>query len=110
MSLETYSTQIIEGEHLTLPIKWTVKETGAPIDLTGSTIEFEAKDSSYNMLAIITDAVEGEYNFRLQSVATAGKITKGGEINLDYLVKHTNSTGEINYIYRIKVKVVGAHD
>tara|TARA_B110000014_G_scaffold244010_1_gene214834 strand:- start:475 stop:807 length:333 start_codon:yes stop_codon:yes gene_type:complete len=110
MSLETYSTQIIEGEHLTLPIKWTVKETGAPIDLTGSTLSFEAKDPDYDMPAIITNAVEGEYNFRLQSVATAGKVTKGGQISLDYLVKHENSTGEINYIYRIQVKVVGAHD
>ena len=62
------------------------------------------------MPAIITDAEEGEYTFKLEASATAGQVTSGGEINLDYLVRYTNSLGEIDYIYRIKVKVVGANE
>ena len=110
MALETYSTQIIEGDDLTLPIKWTVKETGEPIDLTGSAIFFDAKDPDFDMSAIITNATEGEYQFVMPESMTAGKITKGGERNLDYLVKHTSSGGDVKHIFRIKLKVVGAHD
>ena len=110
MQLQTYERQIIEGEDLTLPIKWTVKETGAEVDLTGSTIFFDAKRPEFDRFAVITDAVGGEYTFNLAAADTGGKVTTGGEINLDYMVKHTNSSGEVNYIYRIKIKVVGANE
>jgi hypothetical protein len=110
MALEVYSTQIIEGQDLILPIKWTVKDTGLPVDLTGGSIFFDAKRPDFDMPAIITDAAEGEYTFKLDAVATAGKVTSGGEINLDYLVKYTNSLGEIDYIYKMKVKVTGANE
>jgi len=110
MQLETYKTQIIEGEDLIIPIKWTVKETGEPIDLTGSEIFFDARRSFYDMPAIITDASLGEYQFKLDASKTAGQVTTGGEINLDYLVRHTDPQGLINYVYRINVKVVGANE
>ena len=108
--LETYSTQIIEGSDLRLPIKWTVKETGLPIDLTGATIFFDAKRPDFDMTATITDAAQGEYSFILPASSTDGKVTTGGEINLDYLVKYTSAAGEIDYIFRLKVKVVGAYE
>ena len=110
MSLEIYSTQITEGDDLALPITWTVKETGDPIDLTGSTIFFDAKDPDFDMDAVITNAAQGEYEFVMPAAKTAGKITKGGERNLDYLVRHTSAGGEIKHVFIIKLKVVGAHD
>ena len=110
MALQIYERQIIEGEDLTLPIKWTIKETGAAVDLTGSTIFFDAKRPEFDRFATITNATEGEYTFSLSAADTDGKVTTGGEINLDYLVKHTNGSGEVNYIYRIKIKVVGANE
>ena len=110
MSLEVYSTQIIEGQDLILPIKWTVKDSGLPVDLTGGSIFFDAKRPDFDMPAIITDAANGEYTFKLEASKTAGQVTSGGEINLDYLVRYTNDQGEIDYIYRIKVKVTGANE
>jgi hypothetical protein len=110
MALEVYSTTIIEGQDLILPIKWTVKDTGLPVDLTGGSIFFDAKRLDFDMPAAITDAANGEYTFKIEASATAGRVTSGGEINLDYLVRYTNSAGEIDYIYRIKVKVVGANE
>ena len=110
MELPTYSTQIIEGESIYLPMRWTVKDTGEPVDLTGSTISFESKRDGQDLPATITNPTQGEYTFELGSDLTLGKVSLGGQINLNYLVKHTNPSGGVDYIYRIKIKVVGDYE
>lgn len=99
-----------EGEAKTLPHTWTEKATGNPIDLTGSSIEFECKNQEFSKAAVITDAANSKYELRLLEADTLGKVSKGGQITIKYLVKHVSSGGDIRYIYKLHITVIGVHD
>lgn len=99
-----------EGEAKTFPHTWTEKVSGNPIDLTGSSIEFECKDQEFSKTATITDAENGKYQLNISESDTLGKVSKGGQITIKYLVKHISSGGEVRYIYKLHIKVIGVHD
>jgi hypothetical protein len=99
-----------EGEARTFPHTWTEKETGNPIDLTGSSIEFDCKEHEFSRSAVITDAANGKYELQITEADTLGKVSKGGRITIRYLVKHVGSGGDVRYIYRLNIVVVGVHD
>ena len=99
-----------EGEVKTFPHTWIEKVSGNPIDLTGSSIEFDCKNQEFSKTAIITDATNGKYELHIAEVDTEGKVSRGGQITIRYLVKHVSSGGEVRYIYRLHIKVIGVHD
>ena len=99
-----------EGEAKTYPHTWTEKATGEPIKLMGSSIEFECKDQEFSKTATITDAENGKYELHIAEADTEGKVSKGGQITIKYLVKHVSSGGEVRYIYRLHLTVIGVHD
>lgn len=99
-----------EGETKTFPHVWTEKATGNPINLAGSSIEFDCKDQEFSKTATITDAAGGKYELHIAESDTLGKVSKGGQITIKYLVKHVSSGGEVRYIYRLHIRVIGAHD
>ena len=99
-----------EGEAKTFPHTWNEKATGNPIDLTGSSIEFECKNQEFSKTAVITDAANGKYELQIAQADTEGKVSKGGQITIKYLVKHVSSGGDIRYIYNLHLKVMGVHD
>ena len=99
-----------EGESKVYPHTYTQKASGDPVDLTGSSIEFDCDDDSFNKTAVITDAVNGKYNLELSEADTLGKVSKNGEITIKYLVKHTSSGGEVRYIYKLNLNVIGVND
>ena len=99
-----------EGEAKTFPHTWTEKATGNPIDLTGSSVEFDCKDLEFSKAATVTDAVNGKYELSIAKADTEGKVSKGGQITIKYLVKHVSSGGDVRYIYRLHLTVIGVHD
>ena len=108
--LETYKTTISEGEDLQFPITWTEKESGNPIDLTGSQIIFESEDGTYDYNANIIDHVGGKYEFNLPASQTANTLADGSKKSLRYTVKHISSGGLSRYLFKLQVVVVGIHD
>ena len=108
--LQTYSLEINEGEDLQFPLTWTEKDSGNPIDLTGSQVIFESEDGTYDHNAHIIDAINGKYQFHLESSVTAGTVRNGSKKMLRYLVKHTSSGGLTSYIFRMNILVVGVYD
>lgn len=99
-----------EGESKTFPHAWTEKATGNPIDLTGSTIEFDSLMDEFNKSAVITDAINGKYELRLNEADTLGRVSKGGQLTIKYLVKHISPGGEVRYIYKLHLTVIGVYD
>ena len=99
-----------EGEAKTFPHTWTEKSSGNPIDLTGSSINFDCKVQEFSRSANITDHANGKYDLVIHESDTLGKITKGGQITIKYLVKHISSGGDVRYIYRLHITVIGVHD
>jgi|19_taG_2_1085344.scaffolds.fasta_scaffold07594_3 hypothetical protein len=110
MALETFNVEMVEGEDLVYPLRWTNKETGDPIDLTGSQIFFEADQSEFDLVANITDALDGKYEFNLPAATTAGTVADLRWRTVKYLVKHVSSGGITTFLFRIHLTVVGAHD
>jgi len=109
MALETFNVEMVEGEDLVYPLRWTNKETGDPIDLTGSQIFFEADQSEFDLVANITDALDGKYEFNLPAATTAGTVADLRWRTVKYLVKHVSSGGITTFLFRIHLTVVGAH-
>ena len=99
-----------EGETKTFPHTWTEKVSGNPIDLTGSSIEFDSGRGSFDKMAVITDATNGKYELRLDEADTLGKVSKGGQLTIKYLVKHVSSGGDVRYIYKLHLTVIGVYD
>ena len=108
--INTQEITMYEGESKIYPHTWVEKATGNPIDLTGSTIEFDCNDASFNKTAVITDEVNGKYNLVLAESDTLGKVSTGGQLTIKYIVKHISSGGEIRYIYKLNIKVIGVDD
>ena len=108
--LSVQEITMYEGEAKTYPHTWTEKVSGNPIDLTGSTILFDCSRLEFSKTAAITDAVNGKYEFSIEESDTLGRISKGGEITIKYLVKHISAGGDIRYIYKLNLKVIGVHD
>ena len=108
--LFTQELTMYEGEIKTLPHTWNEKVSGNPIDLTGSSILFECSRLEFSKTAAITDAVNGKYQLSIQESDTLGRISKGGQITINYLVKHISSGGDVRYIYKLKLTVIGVHD
>ena len=99
-----------EGESKTYPHTWTEEATGDPVILTGSSIEFDCKDQEFSKTATITDAVNGKYQLSIIESDTLGKVSKGGQITIKYLVSQISSGGDVRYIYRLHIKVIGVYD
>ena len=78
-----------EGEAKTFPHVWTEKATGSPIDLSGSSIK---------------------YNLVIDESDTLGRISKGGQIVIKYIVKSVSASGDVRYIYKLYLTVIGVHD
>ena len=109
-SLSIQKIDMYEGEVRTIPHTWTEKTSGNPIDLTGSSIEFDSKRPEFNKTALITDAENGKYELRLDEADTLGRVSKGGQLTIKYLVKHVSSGGDVRYIYKLHITVIGAND
>lgn len=109
-ALETFWDEMVEGEDKVFPLRWTNQETGAPVDLTGSQIFFEADQSEFDLVANITDALDGKYEFNLPAATTAGTVADLRWRTVKYLVKHVSSGGLTSFLFRINLTVVGAHD
>ena len=99
-----------EGEAKTFPHVWTEKATGSPIDLSGSSIEFDCHNQEFSKTAIITDAINGKYNLVIDESDTLGRISKGGQIVIKYIVKSVSASGDVRYIYKLYLTVIGVHD
>ena len=99
-----------EGESKVYPHTYTQKASGDPVNLTGSSIEFDCDDESFNKIAVITDAPNGKYKLEITESDTLGKVSKNGKITIKYLVKHTSSGGEVRYIYKLNLNVIGVND
>ena len=108
--LNTYNLEINEGEDLQFPLTWTEKDSGNPIDLTGSQIIFESEDGTYDQTAIMLDEVNGKYQFTLNAADTLGTVHRGAKKTLRYLVKHISSGGLTSYLFRMNILVVGVYD
>lgn len=108
--METFKHEITEGEDLKFPIFWKEKESGNPIDLTGSQIIFKSEDGTFDQTATINDAANGEYEFYLPSSETFGSIDDGVKKTLRYKVKHISSGGLISFLFNIEILVVGLND
>ena len=110
MGIEVFETQIIEGEDLRLNLAWTEKDSGNPIDLTGSTIKLEADIEGFDQDLTILDAANGVFELHLDKSKTIG-FTGDKELRfVKFLVKHTEASGDVRYIFKIEVAVYADHD
>ena len=110
VELSIQEITMYEGEVRAFPHTWTERSTGNPIDLTGSSVEFDSSKAEFNKAALITDPVNGKYELRLEESDTLGRVSKGGQITIKYLVKHISSGGDVRYIYQLHLTVIGVHD
>ena len=108
--LSVQEIEMREGETKTFPHTWTEKISGEPVNLTGSTIIFDCSRIEFSKTATITDAANGKYQLSIIESDTLGKVSKGGQITIKYLVKHISSGGDVRYIYRLHIKVIGVYD
>ena len=93
---------IVQGDDVIFRMAYK-DSAGSAIDLTGSSMDLEFNNSTYDRTATITDAAGGLFEF----VYAAAETSTFGLSNVDGVVQLTDSLGMVSSLYRITLKVEG---